>query len=266
MLPPPLKARYADRHGGAIAEAYVFAKIAVRYKSAGLTGEEQTRQLAWKAPAGIQPGELLESVPIALEEDSLRESAPAGLAYSDLAAFIQTDGAKAIERVLKDRLDDELAIELLYDPQTKKFGQPNEDEHDFALRLGHAAGTNPKRDAIQAKIDKARSDLALKEREASGRKMEKWASVGTAILGNLGVFTGRSKRVKTTGLGSVLSKSRMEGTAAQRKETLQARIRELEAELGEVQNVNPSRFERRMLKRAKRGRLAHSLRYRLGLN
>jgi hypothetical protein len=60
------------------------------------------------------------------------------------------------------------------------------------------------------------------------------------VLGNIGLLTGRKRSV--TGVGSVLSKNRMEGTAEARLESLRAEVAELERQLAEATTVDPGRF------------------------
>ena len=79
--------------------------------------------------------------------------------------------------------------------------------------------------------------------------MEKWASIGTSILSNLSIFTGRKRSV--TGVGGVLSKQRMESTARNRVERLEAEASEMEEQLAELSTIDPSRFETRSVKPAK---------------
>ena len=69
------------------------------------------------------------------------------------------------------------------------------------------------------------------------------------MLSNVGIFTGRKRTV--TGVGSVLSKNRMENTAEARVEALDLQIRQLQEQLNEVVAVDPSRFEERVVKPAK---------------
>ena len=246
-LPAPFRAKFLEQQGGSLAEPYVFVKTAVRYKAAGLASEEVTRQLGYRLTAEMVLGELLEQDP--LEHDGeLATTAPAGLRFADLPAFVQTDGAKGIERQLKARLDDRLQLDLVFDPVTKKFASTGEAPEDFALRLGRTSTSSTKRDALELKIRKKQQDLAVKQRDASGRKAEKWATVGTSILGNIGIFSGRRKRV--TGIPTILSKSRMESTASQRVDALEAEIADLRAQLNEFDAIDPSRFELRTVKPA----------------
>ncbi len=246
-LPAPFKAKFLSHGGGELAEPYVFVKAAVRYKVGGVSSDEMTRLLGFRMTAEMAIGELLEQDPLEIAGD-LDTSGPAGLRFADLPAFVQMAGAKGIERQLKSRLDDRLQVEITFDPVTKKFAGFDEAPEDFALRLGAASNSSPKRDALELKIRKKQQDLAVKRRDASGRKAEKWATVGTSILGNIGIFSGRRKRV--TGIGSVLSKSRMESTAEQRADALEAEINDLKSQLGEIQTVDPGRFEQRMVKPA----------------
>ena len=93
---------------------------------------------------------------------------------------------------------------------------------------------------LRQKLEKKRSDLALREQEVSGRKREKWIAIGTAVLSNIGLFTGRKRSV--SGVGSVLSKDRMEGTAEARLDALKAEVGALERQLAETTDVDPGRL------------------------
>jgi hypothetical protein len=251
--PPPLPAgmtpRYYNLRGGNVANPFLVAKAAVRYRIGGAISDEATRTLGFPMPAGGQVTELLESAPIEIDESRLADGALAGLSYADLPAYVVTGGAKALERVLKDRLDDRLEVQLLYDAQTKQFAHQGETADAFAARLANLGGANVKRESLQAKINKLESDRSARQQEISGRKMEKWASIGTSILSNIGIFTGRKRTV--SGVGTILSKNRMENTAEARVETMDKQIQDLQSELQELQTVDPSRFEQRNVKPAK---------------
>ncbi len=251
-LPAPLKAKYLNLRGGSMAEPYVVVRAAVRYKAGGVASEESQRTMGFRLTPEMRAGEFTEQDPVEVDIDGLSESAPAGLSYGDLPVFLgASDGAKVIERALRDRLDDRLTANLLYDPITKRFSMPGEDADTFAARIGTTAGVSTKRDALDTKIAKLERDIATKSQEVKGRKFEKWMSVFTALLANLNVFTGGSKRVKTTGMGSVLTKNRMENTAESRKEALEAQLKELKEQRTELDAPDTSRFEARTVKPAK---------------
>ena len=235
-----------------MAEPYVVVRAAVRYKAGGVSSDEAQRTLGFRLTPDMGAGEFTEQDPVDIDLDSLSDTAPAGLSYGDLPGFVAaSDGAKVIERGLRDRLDDRLTADLLYDPITKRFSMPGEDSDSFAARIGTTAGVNTKRDALDTKIAKLERDIATKSQEVKGRKFEKWLSVLTALLANLNVFTGSSKRVKTTGMGSVLTKNRMENTAESRKEALEAQLKDLQSQRAELDAPDTARFESRTIKPAK---------------
>jgi uncharacterized protein YceH (UPF0502 family) len=95
-------------------------------------------------------------------------------------------------------------------------------------------------DKLRPKLEKKRGDLAVREQEVAGRKQEKWLAIGSAVLRNIGLLTGRRRSV--SGVGSVLSKNRMEGTAEARLEALRADVAELERQLAEATVVDPARL------------------------
>ncbi len=248
-LPPPFRGLYFRRHGGNVAHPYIYVRAGVRYKAAGLSTAESVHQMAFALSPGIAPGEILESDPIEIDEGAFEGSMPPGITFADLPLFITDDGSRPVERVLKDRLDDKFQVELLYDPQTKTWGHPGEDEYAFALRIRAVQAPSAKRQALEARLTKKRSELQIRSQEASGRKLEKWASLGTSILSNISIFSGRKRRV--TGVGTVLTKSRMEGTAERRKDVLESEIADIERQLSEMAEVDPSRFERKIVKPTK---------------
>jgi hypothetical protein len=246
-LAPPLRAYFSRRRGGTQAEPYLFVKAAVRYRAGGETWPEETREVAFPLAAAETAAAVLEREPIPLSEGELHEEQPGGVALRELPAFLQSD-AKPLERALRDRLDDRLVTETLYDAKTREWALPGEDAFAFAERLRARGGSSAKRRALEERIAKKRAEISIKEQEVSGRRMEKWASVGTAILG--GLFGTRRSR-STRGIGTVLSKNRMESTAAQRKAKLETELSQLEAQLQEHEEIDPGRFERRILKPAK---------------
>jgi len=135
-------------------------------------------------------------------------------------------------------------LNLWYDPVTKATSRPGEDKAIFAVRLqgGGGGGAVAK---IQERLDRKRRELAAAEQDLAGRKTEKWAALGTAILSNIGLVTGRKRTI--TGAGSVLTKNRMENTAEARVEALRAEVAELEGELGGPGGVDPERLQARAM-------------------
>jgi hypothetical protein len=139
-------------------------------------------------------------------------------------------------------------VELLHDAQTKMISFPNESPYDFAQRVANAPALVNKRRSLESKLQSRRAALQSKQEETKARGMEKWASIGTSILSNMSIFTGRKRTV--TGLGGVLSKQRMESTARNTTERLQAEIADLEAQIEDLGSVDPMRFETRSVKPA----------------
>lgn len=251
-LPAPLKAKYLDLHGGNMAEPYIVVSAAARYKAGGVASDEQKRTLGFRMAPAATAGEVLEQEPLDVDEERLSSNLPPGLIFGDLPAFATgSDGAKVIERILRERLDDRLAKELIFDPVTKKFAALGEDETTFAARLGSTVGVSTKRSSLDTKIAKLERDISTKGEEIKGRRFEKWMSVFNAIISNLSLVTGKSRKVKTTGMGGVLTKNRMENTAESRKASLEAQLQELKEQRDTLDAPDASRFERRIIKPAK---------------
>ncbi|HVD77474.1 MAG TPA: helicase HerA-like domain-containing protein, partial [Vicinamibacteria bacterium] len=207
VLPAPFHHSYFSRYGGELADPYVLVKYAVRYKDAGETVAVRAYPLG-----GSSASEVLESEPVAVEESALTPQPAKPVRHADLPGWFAATGARGIEKALKERLPDKLALTLWYDPVTKAVSQAGEDKAAFAARLqAGGGGTGAK---IQDKLERKRRELATAEQELAGRKTEKWAALGTAILSNIGLVTGRKRTI--TGAGSVLTKNRMENTAESR--------------------------------------------------
>ena len=214
VLPPPFRHLYLARRRGEVAAAHLLVKYAVRYK--GL--DEVVGVKAWPL-AGATPADTLEAEPVEVDEGAVVADAPPGLRYLDPPEWLASAGSKGIERALKERLDDQLAVTVFRDPVTKSLSVPGETREAFAARV---AGGGAAAEKLRQKLDKKRSDLAVRDQEVAGRKQEKWLAIGSAVLSNIGLLTGKKRSV--SGVGSVLSKNRMEGTAEARLEALRAEV------------------------------------------
>jgi len=243
VLPAPLEHRYASKYGGSMADAHVFVKYAVRYKGAG----EVVASKAWPL-TGATPADSLEAEPVEVAEAELTSDAPAGLRYGELPEWLGRDGAKLLERALRERLPDKLATTVQYDPVTKATSAPGESAEAFAARLG-ALGGGAQAEKLRERLEKKRRDLEVQKQDVSARSKEKWFAVGSAILSNIGLFTGRKKTI--SGTGTVMSKNRLENTAEARVAALEQEIASLDQDLAAIATVDAARFETRPLVPAK---------------
>jgi len=245
VLPAPLRHAYLARHDGDVANPYLLVKYAVRYKGAGETVDVR----AWPL-AGRSMAEDLEAEPIAVDEKALGAGPPKPLRYGDLPAYV-AEGARGIERALKDRLPDKLATTLWYDPATKSSSRPGESKEAFAARVAEAPGGS-RQAKMKEKLDKKRQELSAAEQELAGRKREKWVSWGSAVLSNIGLITGRKRTISN--IPSAMSKQRMEDTAESRVEARKAEIAALEAELASAAPLAAAdRFEEKAVVPAAKG-------------
>jgi hypothetical protein len=235
VLPPPFKHNYLAKYGAELADPFLFVKYAVRYKGTAEVVAVRAYPLAVGSAA-----EVLEAEPVDIDEKALTATAPAGVRYSDLPAYLAEAGAKGIEKVLKDRLADKLALITYVDPTTKAESQPGEDRAAFAARVEASTGGSALA-KLQDKLEKKQRDLASGEADLSGRKTEKWTAIGTAVLQNIALFTGRKRTI--SGAGTVLSKNRLENNAEARVDALRAEVADLRQQLTETQTIDPSRFE-----------------------
>ncbi|MBN2372064.1 MAG: ATP-binding protein [Vicinamibacteria bacterium] len=238
LLPPPLRHHYLDRHGYKRAAPHIFVKYAVKHAGLGERIELRAFALAGKTPA-----EAFESESFVIGEDALREKAPEAMQYEPLPEYLHSQGVKGLERALRERLPDKLAVRLFVDPWSKELSRPGEERREFADRLQETADM-PKLEKLRKKIDGKKLKLQMYERDLSGRRTEKWAALGGALLSNLGLFTGRKRRI--TGATTVLTKDRMENAAEARVESMKAEIVALGEEVDRLKDVDPSRFEERL--------------------
>jgi hypothetical protein len=246
VLPPPLRHCYFSRYGGEMADPHVLVKYAVRHKDAG----ESVGVRAYPLTEGTA-AEAVEGEPLALDESAVTADAPANLRYGDLPGWLTSGGAKGLEKALRDRLPDKLATTVFLDPVTKAASQPGETREAFGARLAQVGqvGGGAAAEKLRDAIEKKKRDLAVREQDLSGRKNEKWMAIGSAVLQNIALFTGRKRTI--TGAGTVLSKSRIEGTAEARVAALRTEVAELEQELGAHTDVDPARFTEQVLVPAK---------------
>ena len=234
LLPPPFRHHYFRKYGGELADPYMWVKYAVRYKGEGETIGARAYPLAVSTVA-----ELCESEPLPIDEAALSTEAPAGIRHAALPEVLVSAGAKGIEKALKERLPDKLAVTLWTDPVSKTVSAAGETKEAFLARL-QAAGGGAAAERVRDQLERKRRDLAAREQELTGRRTEKWAAVGTAILSNIGLFTGRKRSI--SGAGSVLSKNRMENNAEARVEALRTEVASLEEESARLAAVDPARL------------------------
>jgi hypothetical protein len=247
VLPPPLEHSYASLAGGERALPHLLVKYAVSYKGAG----ETVGLRAYPLVEGAL-GELLESEPLVLEESSVSTQAPEGIGYGELPEYMGSmSAAKSIEKLLKERLADKLDAVFWFDPVTKQLSSAGEDAEAFAARL-RSAGAVPEESQLRERLEKKKRELEAAERQLSGRKTETWGAVASAVLQNIGLFMGgRRRSVSVSGVGSVLSKNRMENAAEAKVDELRAEVVELDKQVTALMMVDSSRFEERTISPAR---------------
>ncbi len=243
VLPAPYRNNYLSKYGAERGTPYLLAKYAVRLKGAG----ETIAVRAWPLDAP-SAAEMLDAEPLEVDEARVSSDAPASLQHAELPGWFDADAAKEVDRALRDRLPGKLAASVFFDPVTKTMSRPGERPDAFAERLSTAGGGDAAQ-RLAERLEKKRRDLASEEQNLSGRKSEKWVAIGSAILSNIGLFTGRKRTV--SGAGSVLSKNRMENNAEARVEGLQAEIADLESQVAAFASVDPGRFDVRDLRPGK---------------
>jgi len=235
VLPAPFEHRYLPRFGGDLAEVHLLVKYAVRYKDAA----ESVGLLAWPL-GGETPAEALEAEAFPVDEGALVSEAPASLRYAALPDWLSQGASREIEKALRERLPDKLAVTVFRDPDTDQQSVPGESREAFARRLREQGGGRAA-EVLRERLEKKQSALSVLRQEVEGRRQEKWLAVGQAVLRNVGLLTGRRRRV--TGVDSVLTKNRLEDKAEARLAALQGDIEALEAEMLQITEVDPDGLE-----------------------
>ena len=137
------------------------------------------------------------------------------------------------------------------DPVTKRASTPGETAGGL-----RGAGSRRRRrrggEGSRQKLEKKRADLAVREQEVAGRKQEKWLAIGTAVLQEHRPPDRRAS-APISGVGSVLTKNRLEDTAEARLEALRAEVAELERQLAEATAVDPDAARRGVAACRRRG-------------
>jgi hypothetical protein len=234
VLPPPFAHNYLARYGAELADPFLFVKYAVRYKGASETVAARAYPMAGSAVA-----ELLEAEFVEIDEAALEPSPPRPVRHAELPGYLTQAGPRDIEKVLKERLPDKLALTVYLDPVTRARSRPGEDRGAFAARLA-AEASGGAAEKLADRLEKKARDLAAAEQDLAGRKTEKWTALGSAVLQNLGLFTGRKRSI--SGAGAVLSKNRLENNAEARVAGLRAEVADLQAQLEAARAVDPARF------------------------
>jgi hypothetical protein len=236
VAPQGLAQSFLSRFGGEVADAYLLVKYAVRFKGTA----EAVASRAWPLDAG-SAAEVFDGEELPVEESALEEAPPSGLRYAELPAYLADRGAaRALEKAIKDRLPEELAQTVWTDPVTGAVSIPGEDRDAFVARLAGGGGS-PQAAKLRDRLDKKKLDLEACQRDLEGRRTEKWVALGSAVLSNVGLLTGRKRTL--SGAGTVVSKNRMENTAEARVEALKAEIAALEEQLSAHTAVDPARLQ-----------------------
>ncbi len=243
-LPSAWPARWLEKRNADIASPALFVKYAVCYRAAASSAPETTAAKLFPL-SSASAAEILEGDATDLDAsdlDTLKASAPARpLRYADLPGWFGEGAVKAVEKAVRTRLPDKLATTLLRDPVTGALSGPGESAAMFAARLASGTGAADPPAALRERLEKKRRDLASAEAAEKSRSLETYASIGSAALDVLGGFLGRKKTLRVGRVGSVLTKSRMEGTAESKVEGLRADVVALEAKLAPP---DAARFEK----------------------
>lgn len=237
--PPPMPggwpSRYLNRHDGEIATPLLFVKYAVRYKTEKSTSPETTGVKLFPLE-NSSPGELLEGEPQDVAPEELKESfGRKGVRFEPLPSWLSAATAKSVEKSVRERIADKLAVTLMKDPVTGSLSSPGETPQQFAARLTTTVAPPAVRDALARK----QRELADAESAEKSRSIETYAGMAGAALDVLGGLLGKRKSLRTSKVSSVLTKKRMESTAQARVDALREEVATLQAK---VAPADPERF------------------------
>jgi hypothetical protein len=236
-IPAPWTAKWVLKRGAEIANPYLYAKCAVRYRVDARTTAPETTLVKLFPLAGAEASDVLEGDVLDVTPTELRDEPFEGrLRYADLPPWLGPSTVKALERSVKERLPDKLAATLLKDPVTGSLSLPGESGESFARRIAGAAVPA----ALTDKLEQKRRALAAAEAQETSRELETAASVASAAVDLIGGLLGKRKSLRVRRVGSVLTKRRLEGTAESRVEALRAEVEQLSAK---VAPPDASRFE-----------------------
>jgi hypothetical protein len=253
VLPPPFKHLYFPKYGAEQAEPHLLVKYAYRLK-----GKDEEIGVRLYPLAANSPAEIFDIDHLDLADDTrIVSEAPASVRYGELPAFLVAAGARGIEKAIRDRMAEELAIKVFVDARTKEQSRPGESRDDFAARLS-AAGGGPQTARLKDRLDKKNLDLQKAVQDLEGRVQEKkmamfkgaldmGASLFGSLLGGRRSSAATSIRRGASAMGGVTSKNRMEDNAEARVDALQQEIAALELEISGASDVDPARFEGRTL-------------------
>jgi hypothetical protein len=244
LLPAPFEHRYLAKYGGSRATLHLVVRYAARYKDAG----EIVSVRAWPLSAA-SAAEVLEVEPVELTEVELAQTPPAGLSYGSVPPWLDSGAGREIDKALRHRLPDRLAVSVFIDPDTEERSDPGETREAFVRRL-HASRGGPAADRVRARLKKKQATLALRQEEVEGRRQEKWFALGKAVLRMTGLL---GRRRSASGIDSVLTKNRLEDRAEARLEAARAEVTELERQLAEIVDVDSGSLEEAILQPVRGG-------------
>jgi hypothetical protein len=239
LLPPPFEHSFLAKNGGSNATLHLVVRYAARYADDG----EVVGASAWPLTAP-SAAEALEAERMELTDVELAETPPAGLTYDPLPSWLDSNAGRDIEKALRQRLPDRLEATVFVDPDTGARSDPGETREAFVRRL-HAGRGGKAAEKIRSRLAKKKATLAVREQEFEGRRQEKWFAIGKAVLRMAGLL---GRRRSTSGVGSVLTKDRLEDKAEARVEAVRAEVRELEGQLLKLEDVNSASLEETALR------------------
>jgi hypothetical protein len=235
-LDPELGPLYEVDQGAGL--PFLVLKFGVRYRLKAAASEETVHELAFPLAGTQGIAELVEGEPYTVRGVQFQASPPAGLTLSPMPGWVSGARLAKLQAAVKDRLPSKLETKLLFDPQTKLVSGPTDTVETFTARVAQKQELSKDAAKLLQKIEKRRADAAQLDQELTARKAEKWLSVGAGVLG---LFGGR--RSSLSSVGKALTNQRQQGGAEAKLEDVQLEIQQLEAQLGQLKEIDARRFE-----------------------
>jgi hypothetical protein len=219
--------------------------------------ESEAVALLAQPPQGIGTLRWEQAEPLDLDTRDLLDRPEPDAYFDELPEAInESPKLTALRRELEDHLYRSRSLKLLYNPATKLYSEPGEDERAFHLRISQAARElrDDEIDTLQDRFDSrlntledrlrsARAALNKRENDARLRKQDALLTAGETVLS---LFSGRRRSISAAARKVTrATSSRGDIEAAEEKVSdVEADIEALKAELKEETDAVVAEWEK----------------------
>jgi hypothetical protein len=228
-------------------QAFVAARVSLRFDDSSSGIDEQQEYEALYGP--LDGGLDLESEhAVDYDDRDFRPDPPAGGQYVlPTAPIAQTSFFRDAERDITRRLVDRRTLDVFRNRTLKLASRPGETQEQFLARCDQIAQQAADSEAatikakLEAKQAKLQSAVEIAQRRVSELSTEARARQANELIAGAGAVLGalfggrRSARSITNAIGTVASKRGMSASAAQRRETAEAKVQQSQDALQEIE-------------------------------